>query len=271
MKKLMLVVILALMLLVLPLALAVQPPDYYSFVETGYGELGIVYPQSLVFRQGQNAIFSFDVTNASDFHINPEVTPINCSFASVSNKGDIQVIQTPHYNNTLDYWQVFFNGSDTKDTGTYGWYLNCNTSIFAGWASYVLFITKTGLSHQNLDTTSGLAITLFMLFLVGLIFALGIKGKFVDGEKTNSFIKLCFLELGLLMLTWTNVIIVNIAEASHLHFADNLFSVMGILNIGVYIGMVVLVLGFGFYFITTYGKQKLDMRMGGEGGHIDQD
>ena len=261
-KKLLLIMVS--FLLILPLVSAVKSPDYYSFVETGYGELGIVYPQSLVFKQGQNAVFSFDVTNESDFHVNPEVTPVNCSFASVSNVGEIQVIQTPHYNNTLDYWQVFFNGSDTKDEGTYGWYLNCNTSIFAGWASYILFVTPTGLAHQNLDTTSGLAIIVTLLFIVGGLFYVGGSGavRFVKNGVLNVLLKKCVIVIALLLLDLTLATLVNIAEAAHLHFADTLFTVMQLCHWTVYLSIVILILGFFFNLVKGYENRGKALRMG---------
>lgn len=248
-------------ILLVPIVGAVKDIFVYP-EEAGYGT--IVYSQSLIYIQGQPAHFVFDVLNMTGFKM--DSTKVNCSFDSVDNNGNLITAGWAHYNATEKYWSYRLNATHLKDTGTYGWYVHCNGSkpYSAASASYIYLVTPDGEGYEVTDTTSGLSVVAFLLFMIIGMFVVSFKVDFTESDNANLTIKTAFAITGLYLTAFTLTIVTSITSQAHLHITNNLLGILSILNIAIYTGIIVLIISFIFRVIKNFGRTKENRRMGGD-------
>lgn len=143
MRKVLLILVIALMLL--PIVNAAQDVQY---TEETAPTLEILFLKQDVFKAGTNLVFGFHVFNLTGFIV--DNTTVECEL-HVYNQTGAHVISEKNISFSVadTEWEYEINDSTFLEAGEYSYFVQCNDSDNAGFASAGFDITDQGVNLQQ--------------------------------------------------------------------------------------------------------------------------
>ena len=210
-----------LMLLVIPIGLAVKPVTQLSI---GTGQ-EIEYPKITHFPYGADIKLHFHVYNGSGFL--KTNSSVNCSFHLYDKYGS-HIVENEYVefdSNGVDF-QVKLNKSILSYIGEYSYILGCNCSKEGGFVSVPFAVTRDGRDTDTRDTSSSIAIVMFLLSItIGLFLLPFFNNKLVEDKFVNLILKRGCWIISILLLWLDTSIIANISAWSYPNLTDSLINI----------------------------------------------
>lgn len=262
MKKL--VMLLFCIILLVPLALAVPPSDIIIFSPDN--GLEVQTPLIEYHKQNTDLHLRFHVFNSSDGVLKDNTT-VSCEIHiyNTSNKCPVNV-ESMETGVNGHCFKIDVDRNNFTELGHYYYFINCNNSLYGGFSAASFEVTDSGAADDNLDTSSGNAIGLFLLFITIMLFVFPIIKDFTKHKWANNIIRRAFWTVGLFVLMWNASIFATIADAANLDIVSHLFSYMRIFGWAGYVSAVYLVLKSLFELLKTYKIHKDKKRYGDKNG-----
>ena len=170
---------------------------------------------------------------------------VYCSGTTACNITILYPNNTAFINNQLMTNQYSFHNYTLPDTSVIGTYTSnivCIDGGKNGTEMYYFRITDDGLDDTPIDNTTGIAVLVFMIFIIIGLFALGLKHKFSEEIITDLILKRGCITIGIFMLMFTSTIIATLVEAANVSLSDEMFMLMELFGWAGWCGMAWLVL-----------------------------
>lgn len=221
--------------------------------------LTIIYPKIDIYAKNSQPILPFDILD-SDF-IKQDNTSVNCSFQLLNNDGLNISEGNLTYSQTYWYYQL----TNTQNTGTYSYYVHCNSATEQGFVSQNIQITPSGLLPSLSDA---ILYSVLLFVLIGLLTAsvfgtVKINGsnKFTMGGDLlevnfNKYIKFGLGFLSYLLLIF--VIFVSNAISQNFLALNFLSDILGLIH---YLLWILFVPFFIIIVIVMLVKFVMDLRL----------
>ena len=251
--------ILIVLLLLLPLAMAKQPIQEAE----GTDLLEIRFPQTeFVPLATPIKIHSHVFNQSSGLKVTNETT--DCFVHLYSHTGHHILEENMSFDGNGIEFELEINDSIFVVTGQHSYIIQCNnTGGVGGFVSGSFFITESGHEEVVLDNTSGFSVVMFIMFcsLIFLILPFIVE-KFSKSTIANLVIRRASWLLGIYLLMFNSAIVASIASASNLPVTQELFRYMWLFGTFGYLFMGYLVLKTLFDVLTLYKIGKGKERMG---------
>ncbi|MBU1669455.1 hypothetical protein KKC13_13700, partial [bacterium] len=131
--------------------------------------------------------------------------------------------------------------------------------------NYNFEITDTGKPYLTVSGTESMSVTLFIILLTIALFLIGIKVKLSGNPVANIIFKRLFIMGGLYLLSLDAAIIVTIAGSVGLGLEQELFLLLWLINMVIYIFMIFIVITTIFNVLKMINKMAKLKRMGNYG------
>lgn len=259
--------ILFLVLLVLPIFVSavLKNPVFETGSSTSHG-YDIESPVISYIELNTNFSFVFHVFNISDGLPITNSTAL-CEFNLYDKRGESII----HFNQIAN--NSFFNAyrvmvvNNFTEEGNYNYIVHCNSSHRGGFLGSSFLVTNTGDDDSVTDTSSGIAITLFILICAGLFLLLPIFiNKFSKNDFVNVILKRCCFVVGIYLMVLNSAILATISKSAHLGLEKEMFRYSWIFGWFGYMFMAFVVLKTLFDVLKMWKVEKEEKRMGKKNG-----
>lgn len=157
-----------LMVFILLISLVYAVPPQYN-PTTVIPSITVVVPELNCIPKSNDVKLSFDILNSTYARLDNNTT--ECSFASINKYGEINAQGYLNYNSTLGFWQFQLYSQNITHTNRHNYYVHCNSSTEAGYASDIYTVTSTGSCTEV--TGQPLAVMILIPLIIGLFFIIG--------------------------------------------------------------------------------------------------
>ena len=234
---------------------------YETTLVQGGGMYDIEYPKLFYHEQDVDIELSFYVINYTGIVLKDSIT---CELELYNSKGN-HIYKTKLYgSNDNDDYTFNISGRNFSTIGDYYYKIYCKenvTNLEGGFASIPFRVTPDGEPNDNLDTTSGVSLSLFLFIIIGGLFALGLKFEFSENIITQLILRRCCFVIGIWMMTYTTTMMMTIADAASLPLLGEMKTLMFIFGWAGYSAMVYLVVKTVFDVVKNYNNMMLNKRM----------
>ncbi len=234
----------------------------YDFQQEGNG-IVINYKDQIYIKQNEYYNFRVHVFNDSVGGALLTDSTTTCTIHLYNQSGNhlIQSGGGMTYNNA-DFG-IEIDGKNFSTTGHYVYTVGCSNAQGWGFISGHFVVTEDRLSDEVLDSSSGISVFLFMMFITIGMFALGFWGKFLKESPIINLVivRSCFL-LGLLMSMFTSGVLMRISDVTNLGLNQEMAMFIFIFGWAMYVSMIYLVVKTIFDIYSMYDKMLLNKRMG---------
>ena len=249
-------ILILIILLALPIAYSAKPTQVF----TGDVGLEIRVPQAEFLKQNEEGQLNLHVYNLSNgFPMTNDTT--SCLLHIFNRTGHHVFNEIFDYNEDDGDFFLDIGGGNFSQIGFYSFIIGCNTSTIGGFVSGSFRVTTDGEDDSNLDSTSGLAVEMFVLFLVLGVFSLAFI-KLSKLPVLNELLHGLAIVLGLALLLLNIGVIVTIADNASLGVNREIFRLMWIIGWGLYCALVFVVIKFLFNCLGLWSIEKKKKRMG---------
>lgn len=251
------------LMICLALPVMAVPP----FAQSGSGSIGydIKAPQAEFVKAGVNLSLHFHVYNKTNgLAIFNDTTECHFHLYGI-NGGHINKQENLRkIYDTFD-WEVELDGKNISTPGQYSYIFQCNdsTSGLGGFISFPFIVTKSGFNDEPADSTSGVAIILFLLSLTGLFLWFSLSSYNLSKDDILNFIlKKCFLIIGVYLTILNTAILSTIADKANLGVTSEILTYSWIFGWGGYILILYLLFSTIIRVIGLWNLKKKDKRTG---------
>lgn len=229
------------------------------------GNYDMEYPKIQVFQLSKDIQFNFHVFNYTGVPINQSLT----CFLDIYNKTGHEIVEIEVYDAT-GQWDYTFNvgGGNFSYVGDYYLIAACYnlTQEEGGFISSPFFITEDGTIKENLDTTTGISIVIFILAISGSLFLLSMKKDLLKNQYANIIARRSLLVLGIYIMILNSAIMATLAASSNLPLVQEMFFYMNVLGYLGYPAMILLMLSALLQSFKDMKQNKKNKRTGEEDG-----
>lgn len=226
--------------------LAIQPLTQ----EVGKAEL--IYPQIYWLEQNTNFSFNTRTYNESGY-LYTNVSSI-CELNIYDQRGKHTIFTNMSYNNTVREWFYTVPGTTFSEVGFYSYIIYCYSTtepIIGGAVSGSLDVTLSGRDFY-MDSSSGLAVTIFVLFITSLLFWVGVsKRNLTNNDISNFVLKRSALIIAVFLMNLDTAIVASIAQKAFLEVTSELLMFTWLFSWGGYLLIIYLM------FTTTIKVIKM--------------
>ena len=153
--------------------------------------------------------------------------------------------------------RFYFNFTTPATLGSYMACVDCNISEVHGVDCENFWVREA-----EEEMTSMAVVIFIMIITLGVFFAPIIFKKFSNNYYLDSTLKGACIVFGLLLLSLDATIVVTVADNAKLGINKEIFRYLWMINWGAYIGMVVVVLGFGWKMLQAWKIDDHNRKMG---------
>lgn len=190
---------------------------------------------------------------------------VNCSFHLYNQSKHIFVVNNVvPYGGVSDYydWEISLYNNITK-AGIYSYIFQCNNSVVGGFLAKSFEVVhdrnKYQLQSQSNDSTSGIAIMVFMMLIILGVFYLGFRNEpFIKHEWADLVIKRGAITTGIYLMVLNSAIAMTIAANSNLNVTAEMGRFIWFFGMAGYLSMLFLMIMTIFDAIKLYkiGKEN---------------
>lgn len=257
-----LIIIVMLMASFLVLGVAGVPP--FSDDEIFSDNVEIIFPGFDYYPYGHDITIHFHAHNGSNGVILTNLTT-ECELHLYNNSGNHIVTADMWFDASDNDFELVIGAGNFSDDTNYQAVAYCNHSKPRGGSARFGFVINTELrSDIPTDNTSGLAITVFILFaVIGLFVIPLVIEKLSDNHILNLIFKRSMWVLGLALMALNSAIMATIAAEANLPLTKEMFRYMWLFGWAMYCFMAFLVLKTFFDVLRLWYDDKEQKRMGG--------
>jgi len=242
--------------------LAVPPQQFVPQSES----LEIAFPKFDEYKLNDVEDFHFHIYNASGYLQTNDT--VDC-FIHIYDKQGNHVVEADTMfceNNHVDFeWK--FNNTAINKPGYYTYIVWCNNSFQGGFLSaefeMVYNTTEELKKYETVgvnDSTQGISIMLFLLFVVSGLFYISTK-QLIDHPITNMILKRGCLSLGFFIMALNSTMVARIALSGGLDISSVMINLYGLIfGWAGYITMVIIIVKTMFDILKLWRKQAYDKR-----------
>jgi len=225
------------------------------------GALDLVFPQIAFIKANSDYTFNTHVYNVTGRLLSNSAT--SCYLHVYNHSGVHTVSTNMSYDSEDSEFYYLVNKNNFSKIGFYSYIIQCNSSSYGGSVSGNFEVTRTGDTTFPTDTSSGLAVMLFLLSVTGLFlwFALS-KYRIVGEDIANFIIKNCFLILAVFFTILNTAILSTIVEKANLGVTKEIFTYTWLFGWAGYILIIYLLFSTTFKVMKLWNLKKKEKRTG---------
>ena len=228
----------------------------------GNGGFTIEYPKYEFVKLGDSFELNIHVFNTSDGIMVGETEGVSCLLHIYNSSG--QVVVDEMFTRAGHSYSLFLEEGNFSQQCRCAYLIHCNSSDQGGFASGQFEVTgEDFLSEFSSDSTSGIAIVVFILFITTLSFYVSFrKDKITEAPIGNLIIRRGAMSISIFTLLFNSAIVAQIAAESKMDLLSEIFTYMWIFQWAGYIALVVLMIKTLFDVMELYQEIIKKKRMG---------
>lgn len=254
-------ILILMFLLVLNISTA-QPP--FSVTTISDADWDILFPVLEFYPYNEDLTFNFHVYNENGSLVTNSTS--NATF-HLYNRNGTEIYSLNNFKAMTDAdeidWEIKVNKGNFTQYEDYIVFFSITDGNNGAAVKFRVEITETGRDESNLDSTSGLAVEMFVLFLILGVFSLSFI-KLNKHPVVNELLHGLCIVSGLALLLLNIGVIVTIADNAYLGVNREIFRLMWIIGWGLYCSLVFVVIKFMFNCLGLWKIEKKKKRMGDE-------
>jgi len=232
-------------------------------ISSGDVGLDIRYPAYLYTKQNTAFTLYTSIYNRSDGLMLTNAT-VECHLKLFDSDGSRTLSENLGYDAVYDDFKLSIDANNFSNLGFHAYIIKCNTSTIGGFVSGVFEVTESGKVSDNLDSTSGIAIVIFILFVTSLFLLLPIiKEPLSQNKFLNVIFKRGCWIIGLLLLTLNSAMMATIASEAFIPLSSNFLRIYVFLfSWSAYLLIVFTVIKTIFDLMGMWQQDKMNKRVG---------
>ena len=252
-KKLMIYFFLIVFLISLVSAAKVTQVDTFNKIE-------LIYPQTEYIQTDQARNFYTHVYNGTGYLLTNST--VSCVIELYKKNGNHILIEQMNFDVTEDEFNYMVSADNLSYVGQLNYIFHCNTSSIGGFVSGSLRITSDGKDDTNFDNTSGISVTLFILFITLLLIILPFVKEFTKHEWSNNILKRGCWTIAVFFIMWNASTLSTIIDSANLDLISQFFRYMLMFGWAGYVMALYFVIASIFELVKHFKLNKSKKRYG---------
>jgi hypothetical protein len=225
------------------------------------GNLEIIYPHIEYLKAGVDYQFNTHVYNISGVILTNSST--YCNLHLYNSTGNHLIFENMSYDVIDQDFYFYINKENISKTGFYSYIIQCESPNYGGSISNNFEVTKDGLSNDLNDSSSGIAITIFLIGITFFFMWMSFSSyEFSLDMIANFIIKKGLLIISVYFTILNTAIISSIAAKANLGVSGDILTYTWIFGWGGYILIVYLIFSTLLRVIKLWKINKKQKRTG---------
>ncbi len=184
----------------------------------------------------------------------------NCTMTITKPDSSLLINNSPMTRNP-SYYNLSIGANVLDSLGEYDTIMQCIGSSDNGFERFTFDVTSSG-EKDTQDSSSSLAIVIFILMIAGGLILASLKKEWLHNEYLNFVLRRSFLVITIYLMILNSTIVATIAASANLPLTNEMFTYMTLFGYAGYISMIVLVFMSILHLMKQWKTKKEEERFG---------